>query len=364
MPWYRRCTVTPLTESLDLDLLRRLSEARGVSGDEGRVRRILVDAVGGRLEDLRADAMGNLYGRCAAAAAPATARPAPRVMLAAHMDEVGLMVTAVGRDGLLTVDAVGGLDARVLAGQPVLVGEAGLPGVIGLKPVHLSTAGEREQPPKLKDLRVDIGVDNGDAADRLVAVGDGVTFATVFQDLGPTVLGKAFDDRGGCAVLCALMDEVYPVTVEAVFTTQEEVGLRGAQVAAHRLAPDCAIVLECGTTDDTPKDRDDTPVMRLGFGPAITVMDRSMIADRRLLAHLVATAEQLGIPYQIRAPKGGGTDGGRIHLSRAGVPTAVVSMPCRYLHAPASLLAKSDMRHTIDLVRSALRRLSWEDLAP
>ena len=195
-----------------------------------------------------------------------------------------------------------------------------------------------------------------------VNVGDGVTFATDFQDLGPTLLGKAFDDRGGCAVLCALLDQDYPVSLEAVFTVQEEVGLRGAQVAAHRLAPDCAIVLECGTTDDTPKERDDTPVMRLGAGPAITVMDRSLIADRRLVAHLVATADDLGIPYQIRAPKGGGTDGGRIHLSRAGVPTAVVSMPCRYLHAPASLLAKSDMRHTIALLRAALQRLSWKDL--
>ncbi|MFI0608731.1 MAG: M42 family metallopeptidase [Anaerolineae bacterium] len=347
---------------LDLDLLRRLSEARGVSGDEGRVRRILVDAVGGRLERLHADGMGNLYGSRAAKPAAAAGRPAPRVMLAAHMDEVGLMVTQVGRDGLLAVDAIGGLDARVLAGQPVLVGPEGLPGVIGLKPVHLSAPGEREQPPKIKDLRVDIGVDSGEAADRLVNVGDGVTFATDFQDLGPTLLGKAFDDRGGCAVLCALLDQDYPVTLEAVFTVQEEVGLRGAQVAAHRLAPDCAIVLECGTTDDTPKARDDTPVMRLGAGPAITVMDRSLIADRRLVAHLVATADDLGIPYQIRAPKGGGTDGGRIHLSRAGVPTAVVSMPCRYLHAPASLLAKSDMRHTIALLRAALQRLSWKDL--
>lgn len=354
--------MSPSTEPLNLDLLRRLSEARGVSGDEGRVRRILVDAVGDRLEDLRADAIGNLYGRRSAVGVPSGGRPAPRVMLAAHMDEVGLMVTRVGRDGLLGVDAVGGLDARVLAGQAVLVGTEGLPGVIGLKPVHLSSAGERERPPRIEDLRVDIGVDGGDAAEGLVTLGDAVTFATAFQDLGPTLLGKAFDDRGGCAVLCAILDQAYPVTLEAVFTAQEEVGLRGAQVAAHRLAPDCAIVLECGTTDDTPKDRDDTPVMRLGQGPAITVMDRSMIADQRLVAHLLAVAEAEGIPCQVRAPKGGGTDGGRIHLARAGVPTVVVSMPCRYLHAPASLLAKSDMLHTIALVRAALRRLTWEDL--
>lgn len=350
-------------ERFDWALLERLSEARGISGAEQGVRRILVEALSGRLEELRADSMGNLYGRRPAdEGSGGGGRPAPRLMLCAHMDEVGLMVTGIGRDGSLSVEAVGGIDSRVLLGQPVAVGDEGLPGVIGLKPVHLSSPGERETPPGLKELKVDIGVDSAEAAERLVSLGDAVTFATRYLDLGPTLLGKAFDDRGGCALLCALVDQPYPVTVEAVFTVQEEVGLRGARVAAHRLAPDCALVLECGTTDDTPKERDDTPVMRLGAGPAITVMDRSMIADRRLVAHLVATAEAEGIPYQLRAPKGGGTDGGRIHLSRAGVPTAVVSLPCRYLHAPASLIAKSDLLHTLALVRAALRRLSWEVL--
>ncbi len=349
-------------EDFDWGLLARLSEARGISGAEAAVRRILVEALGGRLQELRADSMGSLYGRLPAEPAAAGHRPPPRVMVCAHMDEVGLMVTGIGRDGSLAVEAVGGIDARVLLGQPVAVGDEGLPGVIGLKPVHLSSPGERETPPALKELKVDIGVDSAEAAERLVSPGDAVTFATRFLDLGPTLLGKAFDDRGGCALLCALVDRAYPVTVEAVFTVQEEVGLRGARVAAHRVAPDCALVLECGTTDDTPKERDDTPVMRLGAGPAITVMDRSMIADRRLVAHLLATAEAEGIPCQIRAPKGGGTDGGRIHLSRAGVPTAVVSLPCRYLHAPASLIAKSDLLHALALLRAALRRLSWEVL--
>ena len=195
--------MSPSTEPLNLDLLRRLSEARGVSGDEGRVRRILVDAVGDRLEDLRADAIGNLYGRRSAVGVPSGGRPAPRVMLAAHMDEVGLMVTRVGRDGLLGVDAVGGLDARVLAGQAVLVGTEGLPGVIGLKPVHLSSAGERERPPRIEDLRVDIGVDGGDAAEGLVTLGDAGSVykdrlvqlrlpAFAVQAVDPTAAGDAY----------------------------------------------------------------------------------------------------------------------------------------------------------------------------
>ena len=147
-------------------------------------------------------------------------------------------------------------------------------------------------------------------------------------------------------------------------SVQEEAGTRGAGPAAHRLAPSAAFVLECGTTDDTPKDRDDTPVMRVGDGPAITVMDSSMVADARLVRHLVAAAERAGIRHQIRAPKGGGTDGGKIHLSRQGVPTAVVSAPCRYLHGPQALVSKHDLAGLVALVRAALEAWSPDIVAP
>ncbi len=238
----------------------------------------------------------------------------------------------------------------------------GVPGVIGLKPVHLTESGERDKPPKMDQLRIDIGAEGKEGALKLVRRGDYAAFATTVTDLGPTLLGKAFDDRGGCAMLVELLDQRYPFELHAAFTVQEEVGLRGARVAAHALAPHCAFVLECGTTDDGPKKRDDTPVMRLGHGPAITVMDRSLIADRRLVRHLMNTAETEGIPYQIRAPKGGGTDGGRIHLAREGVPTAVVSVPCRYLHSPHSIISKSDLEHAVRLMRAALVRLTPEIL--
>ena len=354
---------------MNLELLKRLSEARGISGDEGAVRSILADALRASADRLACDAMGNLYADrdrspdtgSADALIGADGRPF-RVMLAAHMDEVGLMVTRVDSDGTLAFESVGGIDARVLAGQAVRVGREAVPGVIGLKPVHLSNASERGDAPTISGLRIDLGVDHKDAAEALAQPGDAVTFATEMQDLGPTLLGKAFDDRGGCAMLTEVLDEAQAYELKGIFTVQEEVGLRGATVAAHRLAPHAAIVLECGTTDDGPKDRDDTSVMRLGHGPAITVMDRTMVADARLSRHLMDTARAEGIPFQIRAPKGGGTDGGRIHLAREGVPTAVISIPCRYLHAPASMIAKSDYRHALALLRAALRGLKPEVL--
>ncbi len=367
---------------MDVSLLTRLSEAPGVSGDERAVRKLLADAVRERADSLRADAMGNLIAFKAGSSNDGRSEPPPspdgpddaqagrsgddrpfRVMLAAHMDEVGLMVTEIHDDGSLSFELVGGIDARILPSQPVCVGADGVPGVIGFKPPHLSKSSERESVPEVKSLRIDIGADGKDAAGKLAKRGSYATFATEVADLGPTLLGKAFDDRGGCAMLVELLAERYPFDLYGVFTVQEEVGLRGARVAAHHIHPDAAFVLECGTTDDTPKKRDDTPVMRLGHGPAITVMDRSLVADARLVRHLVATAEAEGIPYQIRAPKGGGTDGGRIHLARAGVPTAVVSIPCRYLHSPASLISKSDFGHAIALVRAALHRLTPDVLA-
>jgi endoglucanase len=345
---------------LNLELLARLSEAAGVSGNEKPVRQLLAAAVKGRADELSSDAMGNLIAHKAAAAGGS---PDFRVMVAAHMDEVGLMVTDFDSDGSLKFEAVGGVDARVLVGQRVRVGGGGTPGVIGLKPVHLTDANERSRVPTIASLRIDTGADSKEAAQKSARRGDYVVFDTTVTDLGPTLLGKAFDDRAGCALLVELLADRYPFDLSAVFTVQEEVGVRGARVAAYNLAPHCALVLECGTTDDTPKEKDDTPVMRLGQGPAITVMDRSLIADRRMVRLLVATAEAEGIPYQIRAPKGGGTDAGRIHLAREGIPSAVVSMPCRYLHSPHSLLSKADFQHAFALVRAALHRLTPETLS-
>jgi putative aminopeptidase FrvX len=268
-------------------------------------------------------------------------------------------------DGLLQVRAVGGLDPRVLPGSVWEVGQDRMPGVIGIKPIHLLENGESEKVADIENLVVDIGATSKSEAQRLAPVGTTITFATEFSELGPTVSGKAFDDRAGCAVLVELLRTIEPIAcdIHAVFTVQEEVGLRGARVAAYAIEPECAFALEGTIADDLPKDkREVSPTTELGKGPAITVMDRSFIADRRLLTLVRDTAGELGIPYQIKQPGIGGTDSGAIHMSREGVPSITLSVPCRYIHSPVALLRLSDFDNTVRLLHESVMRISRDTL--
>ena len=337
-----------------LELLRRLSEAAGVSGDEEPVRAILREAIQPHVDEMRVDALGNLI-----AVRAATGDRPMRVMVEAHMDEVGLMVIRVERNGTLRFRKVGGIDDRILPAKAVRVGRERIPGVIGMKPIHLLSGAERQRVPDVDDLFIDIGASSQEEAERVVKRGDRAVFDTSFADLGARVKGKAFDDRVGCAILAALIAAgPYPVELHAVFAVQEEIGLRGAQVAAYDIYPDAAFVLEGTVADDLPKERDESPTTELGKGPALTIMDRSVIVDPRLLRFLMETAEAEGIPYQFKQPGVGGTDAGRIHLAREGVPSAVVAVPCRYIHAPASLLDKRDLEWTVRLMERALHRIT------
>lgn len=335
-------------------ILRELSEAIGVSGNEGGVRAVILDALREHVDEVKVDALGNVL-----AFKRGTGRDRLRVMLSAHMDEIGLMVVGHDGDGFLRVDAVGGIDPRLLPGTTVLVGPEHMPGVIGIKPIHLAKEDERERVLQIEDLAVDVGANGKDEAKKLAPLGTTIAFATRFRELGPTVSGKAFDDRAGCAVLVELVRGArFRCDLHAVFTVQEEVGLRGAQVAAYAIAPDCAFALEGTVADEIPKDKDTSPTSELGKGPAITVMDRSFIADRRLVRLLTGTAEALGIPYQLKQPGVGGTDSGAIHQTRQGVPSATVAVPCRYIHSPVSILSLDDLNNTVRLMRESLARLT------
>jgi len=342
-------------------LLEALSNAFGPSGNEGEVRDLIVEAVRPHVAGLESDTMGNLFARKGEGNVPI------RVMLDAHMDEVGLMITHIEDEGWLRFDTVGGLDPRLLPGKRVRIGPNRVPGLIGLKPIHLTKQEEATRVSELHDLTIDIGAQDGDQARQAVSVGDCAVFDTCFERLGGSpspsdwqvgrVKGKAFDDRVGCAVLIEVLRDGYPVEVLGAFTVQEEVGLRGAQVAAYALRPDLAIVLEGTVADDLPDQEGPPPATRLGHGPAITLMDRSFIADRRLVDWLIEAAEAEGIPYQFKRPNVGGTDGGAIHRSRAGVPTVALSVPCRYIHSPAAVMDLEDFWHTVALLRAALARL-------
>jgi len=347
-------------------ILKELSEAFGPSGHEGEVREIILEAIKGHVDEYSIDALGNLIA-LKRGHSQFAARNSLKVMVAAHMDEVGLMVTRADKDGLLHFDVVGGLDSRALLAQPVVLGDDRVPGVIGLKPIHLQERDERKKLPKVSDLTIDIGATGQEEAEKAAPKGTYGTFATSFAELGGelrTVKGKAFDDRAGCAVLVELLVGAglspcpYPFDLYAAFTVQEELGLRGARVAAFRVEPDMAFVLEGTVCDDLPKKKEESPTTKLGKGPAITIRDRSVVCDPRLIRHLVRVAEEEGIPYQFKQPGVGGTDAGAIHLVKEGVPSAVVSVPSRYIHSPVSLLSLEDFENTVRLMKAALARLT------
>lgn len=343
--------------------LAALSQARGVSGDEAEVRDLIIRAIQDHVSELHVDTLGNIT-----AIKRGTSSHPVRVMVDAHMDEVGFMVMGFENDGLLRFAPVGSIDDRLLPALRVHVGKKAHKGVILWTPIHQN----RDQTVKsYKDLRIDIGASSKQAAEGMVSIGERITFDSAFVDLGRIVRGKAFDDRVGCALLIDLLQgEAVACDILASFTVQEEIGLRGAKVSARRLRPDCAIALEGTTAHDVPSgtaNPDDltTPNQgcALGGGAALTVMDRSMVAHPRLLGFIRETATTHGIPYQFKTVLGGGTNAGAIHLTEAGVPSAVISVPCRYIHSPAAMLHRDDYANTLQLLRAVLNNLTSDVFA-
>ncbi|MGI6343939.1 MAG: M42 family metallopeptidase [Bacillota bacterium] len=332
-------------------LLKRLSEAFGPSGYEKDVRRVLQDELQNHVNEWQRDALGNLI-----AVKPAAS--GPKVMLAAHMDECGLMISSIDSSGLLRFRKVGGLDDRVLVSKTVLIGDKRVPGVIGAKAIHLQRPEERSQVIPFRSLYIDIGAKKKEEAAAMVKVGDYVVFDTKFDTFGDgMVKGKAFDDRAGCTVLAEVLKEEYNVPVYGAFTVQEEIGLRGAGVAAYAVDPDLAIVLEGTTCSDTPGSEEHGYCTNLGGGPAISIMDSSVISNKKMVAELVRLAEENNIPYQFKRSVTGGSDAGRINQTKTGVPVVVISVPCRYIHSPVSVLQLSDLEYAIQLVKLFLRSI-------
>lgn len=339
--------------------LEKLSNARGVSGDEFLVRALIAEQLQKYVDEYRVDAMGNLIA-CKRGTSKNGSRR--RVLIAAHMDEVGFLVTHIDRDGLLQFDTVGGIDDRILPSKAVLIGSARVPGVIGFKPRHHSTPSERKQVVAHDHLRMDIGATSRQAAEQVVTPGDYVSFDTTFSPIGDNcVRGKALDDRAGCAMLLELVRDSYPFDLYAAFTTQEELGLRGARVAGYAVAPDTAFVLEATVCDDSPKStemwQEQSPTTRLGAGPSITLADRKLMANKELVQLLRETAREHKIPVQMKQPLVGSTDAGELHRVRAGVPSAVVSLPARYIHSPAAIISLDDYANAVRLMRATLPKL-------
>jgi len=341
----------PSIGNAQIKLLEKLCNACAVSGDEGEVRKIVLDEVKPYADELKVDAMGNVLGT-----KTGRGRNRLRVMMDAHMDEVGFILVADDGDGLFSFRTVGGIDPRNLLGKPVWVGKGHLPGMIGMKPIHLADSSELKRKPSIDSLRIDIG------PKAKAKPGEWATFATKFKRTGPSIMAKAIDDRIGVATLIELVKHA-PENIDlmAAFTVQEEVGLRGARVAAYTFNPDIGIAIDSTPAYDLPNhdgSESHTYNTKLGLGPALYIYNRATIDDPRLVRFLKETAETEGIPYQIRQPGGGGTDAGAIQRTRAGVPVVSVSVPGRYAHTSIGLCRVDDWKNTLKLLHVVLQKVT------
>ncbi len=336
-------------------LLEKLSNANGISGDEGEIRAIVRKEISNLVDEIKVDAMGNLL-----ALKHAKSKNPVKLLVASHMDEVGFMIASDEGDGLFAFEVVGGVDDRQLLAKSVTVGKGKIPGVIGSKPIHLLEEGEFHSVTSTQAMRIDVGPANSSR----VKVGDYAAFSTRFQANGATLTGKALDDRLGVASLIELLKHV-PDNVEfmAAFTVQEEIGLRGARVAAFAFEPHFAIALDSTPAIDLPRPdgRENTQYnCRLGAGPAIYLADAGTLSDPRLVRYLSGLAEANHIPYQFRQPGGGGTDAGSLHKTGAGIPTVSVSIPGRYAHTPILMSTVADWENTLRLMIAALQNITLE----
>lgn len=330
-----------------LELLKELCRLNGVSGAEDPVRNFIQTQAQPYADSLRSDALGNLivFKR-------GKKSTGNKLLLAAHMDEVGVIVTRITEEGFLKFDFVGGVDRRVAIGKPVVLGENEIPGLIGLKAIHLVSREEEEKVPKTDALYIDIGAKDREEAEKLVPPGTYGSFVGPPQEFGQGFLkAKAIDDRIGCAIMLELLKEDLPLDVAFAFTAQEEVGTRGAFGSAFSVSPEVALVLETTTAADLPGVEGARRVCAPGKGPVISYMDGATIYDRDLFENLRRLAEEHGIPWQTKEYIAGGNDARTIQRSRSGVRVAALSAAVRYLHAPATVGSLADFENMWKLTR-------------
>ncbi len=285
-----------------------------------------------------------------------------KLLLDAHMDEVGLMVREITEDGYLRFDCVGGIDRRVLPSKRVFVGENRIPGIIGMKPIHLTEGEERKKLPPLKEFYIDIGAESRESATALVEPGDVAVFSQETILFGNGMLkAKALDDRVGCAVMLTLIRETLPMDCTFVFSVQEEVGCRGAFGAAFSVAPEIALVLEGTTAADLPGVKPARRVCRCGGGAVVPFMDGGSIGDKGLYTLATRLAEENDIPWQTKEYISGGTDARSIQRTKQGARVLGISAPVRYLHSPSSVVKLSDVEAVLNLTRLMIGALAEEE---
>ena len=337
--------------------LKTLCELEGLSGREEAVRKAVMDVCTQKLGKaaVTLDGVGSVI-----AVRPAKNPALPRVLIAAHMDEVGLFVLSATDEGLLRFTGGGGIDARVLISKRVKVGygENAIPGVIGSPPIHLQSADDGDTAPKITSLTINIGARDKAEAESKAPIGTPVTFDTPYTPFGDGyVCAKALDDRVGVYNLLRLLDAPYDGELTFGFTTQEEAGLRGSTAAGFKVQPEIGIALEGTTANDLGDTPDALQVCVPGKGPCVSFMDYASIADRGLFKLALAAGEAEGIPHQVKKFVAGGNDAGAIQRAGAGAKTIVLSVPCRNIHSPSSVCCLRDVDNQYLLAKATLARL-------
>ena len=337
-----------------LDTLETLCCLDGVTGGEDEVRDYILERIMPFADEIRTDPMGNLIVFKKGAVTPDR-----RIMLCAHMDEVGLIVTDITDDGYLRFDMAGGIDRRVLIGKRVYVGPERVMGVVGSKAIHLTTAEQRKIIPQIKDMYIDIGAESREQAERVVQIGALAAFDDSVVRFGDGFIkAKAIDDRVGCATMVELLESQLPCDCWFVFTVQEEVGGRGAAVAAKNVAPDVALILEGTTAADIPGVEGTEQVCKLGSGVVIPFMDKGTIYDRKLYRTLGRLADENGIAWQTKTKIAGGTDASAIQRSGAGVHVAALSVAVRNIHSPACVAKIDECEDQYKLAKLFLKEMA------
>ena len=340
-----------------LNLLKQLCALSGVSSWEDEARDFIRTHAQPYADSIRTDAIGNLI-----VFKKGKKSTGNKLLLSAHVDEVGLMVKKIEDDGTLRFSSVGGIDRRVLLGKRVFVGENRIPAVVGSKPIHLTTKEDRKSVPKLDQLYLDIGAETREEAEQLVSLGDVATFDPEWMEFGNGMLkAKAIDDRVGCAVLLTLLKEDLPMDCTFVFSAQEEVGTRGAFGYAFSVKPEIALVVEGTTASDIPGTPEHLTVCAPGLGPVIPFMDGGTIYDRGLFELLRDLAEKHQIPWQTKHRVAGGTDGRTIQRSRTGVRVAGVAAAVRNIHTPSSVASLADCEEMLKLARLFIQAVAEEN---
>ncbi|MDQ2086786.1 M42 family metallopeptidase [Herbivorax sp. ANBcel31] len=322
------------------DLLKKMTQITGVSGNEEEIRDVITEEIKDKVDDIRVDTLGNLI-----AVKKGTGK---KIMVAAHMDEIGVMATFIDDDGFIRFSNIGGVSKYNAIGQKVRFNN----GTIGA--VHYEQKLEDIKNLNLSKMYIDIGASSKEEALKSVSIGDVACFAGDAKNQGDTIISKALDDRSGCAVLIKAIEDMKKTENEIyyVFTVQEELGLRGAKTAAYQIKPDLAIAVDVTLTGDTPNAR---PMeVKLGKGPAIKIKDRSIICHPKVRKLLEQSAKRINIPYQFEILESGGNDSGAIHISAGGVPSGAISIPCRYVHSPVEMASLTDIENAAKLLVESL----------